>query len=104
MTKKKQHVTVSSADAAQVQSLLGQFHQIAQALHNSTDQKQAETALATIINTSEATQLALLKALSKEHHTDAADVIAAIHDLSSNKNVRKEAQRSLIRLQEAKVS
>src|SRR6266568_2260909 len=39
----------------------------------------------------------------QEHHTDAADVLAAINELSPIKSVRKEAHRSLIQLQGARI-
>ena len=47
--------------------------------------------------------MALLKNLSKEHHTDAADVLVAINELSPVKSVRKEARRSLIGLQGVRI-
>ena len=94
---------VSQEDAAQVQRLLRQFHKIANNLHTSTSQNEAETALADVINLPETAQLALLKALSKERDADAADMLLAINELSPNKAIRKEARRSLIRLQEAHI-
>src|SRR5579872_2253316 len=100
--KKTTQIAVSQEDTAQAQHILEQYHQIASTLHTSTDRKQAETALTEINTLSEGTQLALLKALSREHHTDAADVLAAINELSAVKSVRKEARRSLIRLEEAR--
>ncbi len=104
MTKKKdQKISVSQADEAQARSVLGQFHQIAKELHSSTDQKEAETALTTITSMPETAQMALVKALSRERHTDAADVLTAINELSPGKNIRKEARRSLIRLEQEKV-
>ena len=87
----------------QAQHVLEQYHQVANNLHTSTDRKQAETALTEINNMPEGTQIALLKALSKEHHTDAADVLLAINELSPIKSIRKEARRSLIRLEEARI-
>ena len=101
--KKDQKISVSQEDDAQAQSVLGQFHQIAKELHSSTDQKEAETALTAITSMSEGAQMALLKALSRERHTDAADVLTAINELSPIKNIRKEAHRSLIRLEQEKI-
>jgi hypothetical protein len=104
MTKKKdQKISVSQADEAQARSVLGQFHQIAKELHSSTDQKEAETALTAITSMPETAQMALVKALSRERHTDAADVLTAINALSPGKNIRKEARRSLIRLEQEKI-
>jgi len=104
MTRKKETDTVvSEEDNAQVQHMLEQFHQLAGNLHSSSSQEEAGAVLSDINTMPEASQLALLKALSKEHDTDAADVLIAINELSPSKNVRKEARRSLIRLEGAKV-
>lgn len=94
---------ISQEDAAQVQDVLGQIHSIAKDLHSSSDQKEAEAALAAVNSLTEAAQMALLKGLSKEHDTDAADVLRAINELSPIKAIRKEARRSLIRLQESRI-
>src|SRR6266516_218175 len=101
--KKETDTVVSQEDNAQVQHLLGQFHQIAGNLHGSSSQEEAEAVLSDINSMPEAGQLALLKALSKEHDSDAADVLIAINELSPDKSIRKEARRSLIRLEGAKV-
>lgn len=104
MTKKKTtQIHVSQEDNTQAQHILEQYHQIADDLHVVTSREQAEAALASINSTSEAVQMALLKALSTEHDADAADVLIAINELSPIKNVRKEAKRSLIRLEEARI-
>ena len=43
MTKKKdQKVSITQVDITQLQALLGKTHQIAQALHGSTNQHEAE--------------------------------------------------------------
>jgi len=101
--KKKASPPVSQENNAQAQQLLEHYHQIASDLHTSKDQEQAEAALTAINTMSEDTQMALLKALSKERHTDAADVLVAINALSPIKSARKEARRSLIQLQEARI-
>ena len=101
--KKTKQIPVSQEDSAQAQRVLEQYQQIANNLHTSTDQKQAEAALTEINNMSEGAQIALLKALSKESHTDAADVLVAINELSPVKGVRKEARRSLIQLEGARI-
>ena len=104
MSKKKvQKVTVSQADEAQAQEVLEQFHTLAGELRSSKNQQEAEAALSTITGLPEAAQVALLLALSKERHSDAADVLIAINQLSPEKNIRKEARRSLIRLEEARI-
>src|SRR6266568_1588835 len=101
--KKKASLPVSQEDNAQVQRIFEQYHQTANDLQTSVDQKQAETALAAINTMPEGAQIALLKALSKEHHVDAADFLLAINELSPTKSVRKEARRSLIRLEGARI-
>src|SRR5438270_57770 len=101
--KKNTQIAVSQEDNTQAQHMLEQYHEIAGNLHTSTDQEQAEAALAEINSMPEGAQIALLKALSKELHTDAADVLIAINELSPIKSVRKEARRSLIRLEGARI-
>lgn len=105
MAKKKTTQTpVSHEENAQAQHILEQYHQIATNLNESKGQEQMETALAGINALPEGSQIALLKALSKEHHVDAADIVAALNELSPLKTVRKEAKRSLIQLEGAKIS
>ena len=99
--KKQSPVVVSQEENAQAQQVFEHYHEIAHKLHRSTNQQEAEAALTEIDNVSEAAQMALLKLLAKEQHIDAADVLNAVYELSSIKNVRKEARRSLIRLEEA---
>jgi tetratricopeptide (TPR) repeat protein len=90
-------------DSARVQSLLEQFHLVAQALHNSADQKQVEVALEMITNAPEPVQIALIKALANERNADAADVLLALHELSPVKEVRKEARRAMIQLEGVRI-
>ncbi len=85
--KKNTQIAVSQEDNTQAQHILEQYHEIAGNLHTSTDQKQAEDALTEINNMPEGAQIALLKALSKELDTDAADVLIeryASSDFCSN--------------------
>ena len=101
--KKTTQTLVSQEDNTQAQPILNRYHEIAENLHASADQEQADAALAEINNLPESVQVALLKALSKEHHTDAADVLVAINELSPLKSVRKDARRSLIVLQGVRI-
>jgi hypothetical protein len=101
--KRTPQIAVSLENTSQAQDVLGRYHEIARNLHESTNQAQAEAALAEINNMPEGVQMALLKDLSKEHHTDAADVLVAINELSPVKSVRKEARRSLIGLQGVRI-
>lgn len=105
MTKKKkeQKIAITQDDEAQARVVLEQYHTIAGKLRSSVDQEQAEAALSTVSSLTEAAQMALLKALSREHHVDAADVLNAIYELSPIKTVHKEARRSLIRLEEVRI-
>jgi len=104
MTRKKEaNILVSQENETQAQHLLEHYHEIAEDLHASKSREQAEAALSEINSIPEATQMALLKLMSKEHDSEAADVLTAIHELSPSKNVRKEARRSLIRLEGAKI-
>src|SRR5579872_2593561 len=99
MTRKKENDSLLSVEEnAQVQQILAQFQQLAADLYQSASQEQAETVLATITNLSEPAQMALLKELSRQHSADAAAILLAINELSPDKNIRKEARRSLIRL------
>ena len=104
MAKKKNiSLNVSQEDNKQVQLFLEHYHQFAGNLRTSTSQSQAESALAEINNLSETAQMALLKVMVQEQQIDAADILIAINELSPNKNVRKEAKRSLIQLQGKKI-
>jgi tetratricopeptide (TPR) repeat protein len=100
--KKEANTLLSASEQEQVQHLLEQQHQIAQSLHSSNNQAEAEIALSAINELPEAAQIALLKALSRVDESDAADILAAVNAFSPNKEVRKEARRSLIRLEATK--
>ncbi len=102
MTQKKEP-PIPQAEMTQIQHLLEQYHQLAHTLHNTTNQAEAAEALKDINSLSEVSQLALLKALSRERSSDAADIISALNELSPLKSIRKEARRSLIRLEEARI-
>ena len=103
---KKKHLSphISQEDTIQAQRVFKQYHQIAEKLRTSTSRTQVEAALAVISALPASVQMALLKMLSREPHTDAADILHAINEVSSVKEVRKEAKRALIQLQEAKIS
>ncbi len=104
MAKKKEIVQhISQDEQEHVQQVLDHTHIIAQQLHTATQQEQAEAALTEINTLSEDAQIVLLKALAKERHTDAADVLLALNELAVQKTVRKEARRALIQLEGAKI-
>jgi len=69
MSRKKDvhtHLPVSQEDEAQAEHMLEQYHDIASDLHVSGSREQSAAALAAIMDMPEATQMALLKFLSKE--------------------------------------
>jgi tetratricopeptide (TPR) repeat protein len=101
--KKQQSPRVSQDDSIQAQNIFEHYHQIAQELRASSSRTQVETTLSAITELSESIQLALLKMLAKEPHSDAADILLALNETSPVKDVRKEAKRSLIQLQGAKM-
>jgi tetratricopeptide (TPR) repeat protein len=103
MSQKKQDTqTLSPEEQNQLQQSLAHYNEVAQVLHSSTQQPEAEAALLSVTNLPESVQIAYLKALSKENTTNAADVVAAFNALAPAKEVRKEAKRSLIRLEGSK--
>ncbi|QBD81862.1 tetratricopeptide repeat protein [Ktedonosporobacter rubrisoli] len=81
----------------------GHYRQIAQALRDSEEHAQIEAAISSILAMPEIEQITFLKTLAKEHTEDAADVLLALHTFGSLKEVRKEARRSLIRLEAANI-
>ncbi len=104
MTQKKESdALLSQEENERVQHLLDQFHQIAGDLHASTNQEETEAVLTDINRLAEPSQVAFLKALSRENASDAADIVIALNELSPHKSIRKEARRSLLRLEAAKV-
>jgi len=102
-SKKDTNTFAPQGDTIQVQQLLELRHRMAEELHSSTSRQQAEAALAEISGTDEDTQMALLKALTRQRDADAADVLLAVNELTANKAVRKESRRALIQLAGAKV-
>jgi len=104
MSRKKEiETTLSQEEIQQVQQQLVQYIRLAQTLHASATQEEVESALAPLNTLSEKIQLALLKALVKENTQEAADILVAVNVFSTSKEVRKEARRSLIRLEATKV-
>jgi tetratricopeptide (TPR) repeat protein len=97
--KKQESQTLSQEEQHRLQQALVHYNEVAQALHNSTQQPEAEATLRSLTSLPENVQIAYLKALSKESTTNAADVVAAFNALAPAKEVRKEAKRSLIRLE-----
>lgn len=105
MAKKKKKFAVSTlqADTAQVQNALANYHTVVKNLRKSGSRKQAQEALEEINRLPEPAQVALAKALGREQHTDAADLLVGINELGSQKNARKEAKRSLIQLESHRI-
>jgi tetratricopeptide (TPR) repeat protein len=94
---------LSAAEQAQIEQLLEQIQTIADQLYAAATEQEAAGALAVIERLTENSQLALVKALAKVEQTEAADILSAVNMLSTHKSVRKEARRSLIRLEAARV-
>lgn len=104
MSRKKEiETTLSLEEIQQIEQQLAHCTQIAHTLQASTAQEEVASALAPFNALAEKMQLALLKALAKENTQEAADVLAAINVFGINKEARKEARRSLIRLEATKV-
>jgi tetratricopeptide (TPR) repeat protein len=105
MSRKKDATTqLSDEEHNQVQNLFAAYHQLAQHLHESSNQQETESALFNFNALSEQGQITLLKTLGKENDVDAADILVAINALSPHKEVRKEARRALLRLEAARVT
>src|SRR6266487_774185 len=98
----KKQISVSQEENALVQQQLTDYLKTAAALKRSSNPGQAEEALTPITSLSESAQIALLKALSKENTTESANVLLAVNTFAPLKEARKEARRSLIRLEEAR--
>ncbi len=104
MARKDEHTTtLSDEENTQLQNILERSQELAQEIRSSTTPTQAETALSEITSLSEDVQMALLKALVKAQTLDAADILTAVNAFSPDKEVRKEARRSLLRLDAAKI-
>ena len=104
MTRKKDNdSSLLPEENTQIQDILTRYQQIAEDLYQSSSPEQAQTVLSPITNLSEAAQLALVKELSRQHDTAAAAVLLTLNELSEHKTIRKEARRSLIRLEEVKI-
>nr|BBH88808.1 hypothetical protein KTC_35590 [Thermosporothrix sp. COM3] len=104
MSRKKETLQqLSEAEHKQVQDLLSQYHTLAQTIRTTEDAQGAESVLQPIIALTEAQQITLLKALGKEQHQDAADLLVALNAFAPNKDARKEARRSLLTLEGHKI-
>jgi hypothetical protein len=104
MTKKKIiQSNVSQEELGKVQQVIENYHHIATSIHHAKEQTQLDAALVEINALTEDAQIALLKVLARQPDTDSADVLSAVYELNTLKNVRKEARRALIQLEGAKV-
>lgn len=97
--KKPSTAPLSQEEEALVQEILTNYQLITSALYATHNTSQVEEVLAPISELSEGAQMVLLMALSREKTTEAADVLLAINTFSPLKEVRKEARRSLIRME-----
>ncbi|MBX5449292.1 tetratricopeptide repeat protein [Thermogemmatispora sp.] len=130
MARKKDIASpVSVEDQARLQSLLTQVSSLVEQLRSSQSQQEIEAALAPITSAPVSVQLALVKELaqtpqamaekrgrqeqasealasvggSRWSEQDAADLLQALYHYSPEKECRKEAKRSLIRLEGVRI-
>lgn len=78
---------------------LEQYHQLARVLRESRNIDQAALALEPLINITGEDQIVYLKTLGRENSSDAADIAQAMYNIAPDKEVRKEARRTLLRLE-----
>lgn len=91
------------SQSEQEQKLLARLQDIAQAVRASSTPSEAETAIADITALPIPTQLSFIKLLSRTTTTDSADVLTALNTYGTDKEIRKEARRALIRLESMRV-
>jgi len=104
MSRKNENITtLSENENTQLHAILEREQALAQQIRNSTTQAQAEAALYDITTLAEPVQIAFLKTSLKEPTRDTADIATALNAFSPLKEVRKEARRSLLRLDTAKL-
>jgi tetratricopeptide (TPR) repeat protein len=82
-----------------VEQHLEQYHQLACELRKSNTLDQTVLALEQLVNIAQTDQIAYLKALGREDSSDAADIAQAMYNIAPDKEVRKEARRTLLRLE-----
>ncbi|GHO67114.1 hypothetical protein KSC_060060 [Ktedonobacter sp. SOSP1-52] len=101
--KKEPAFSLTDEEQQQQQHLLTHYHTLAESLRESTDASSIEHVLQEILQYTPELQQTIAKELSKEQHSDAADILLALHSVSPNKEVRKEARRALLRLENASI-
>jgi tetratricopeptide (TPR) repeat protein len=82
-----------------IEQHLEHYHQLARELRESYNIDQAALALEPLINIAHTDQIAYLKALGRENSSDAADIAQAMYNIAPDKEARKEARRTLLRLE-----
>ncbi len=101
--KKNTPASVSPEDTARAQQIFEHYQQITGAVHASKDRQQVEAALAEVNMAAAGAQMALLALLGHTQSVEAADLLVALNECATLKEVRKEARRALIRLEGAKI-
>jgi tetratricopeptide (TPR) repeat protein len=98
-SSQKQHKApeILGEESALVEQQLEQYQQLAR--HLRAGERSAEEILSPITAMTEAAQISFLKALAKENTSQAADVALALHNFAPLKEARKEARRTLIKLE-----
>ncbi|GCE13365.1 tetratricopeptide repeat protein [Tengunoibacter tsumagoiensis] len=87
----------------QVQQLLAQYPSLAHELQGMKPAAEISALLEPITLLPEEVQTAFLKALAQEKTVAAADVAMAMNTMSSQKDVRKEARKTIIRLESSEI-
>jgi len=102
-SSQKQHKApeVSGEESALVEQQLERYQQFARDLR--AGERTAGEILSPIAAMTEAAQISFLKALAKENNSQAADVALALHTCAPLKEARKEARRTLIKLEASRI-
>lgn len=87
----------------QIQQIIAEHQDLAADLISGMNADEALETLASITQLSEEQQLSLLKALAATKTEQAADIAFVLHTYSPVKAVRKEARRTMIKLQSASI-
>jgi Flp pilus assembly protein TadD len=94
--------TLSSAEEQQIEQFLKQVPEIATQIVDLPRQTEIVSLLQPITILSDVAQITLLKAIAKLNDTASADIALAFYTYNTQKEVRKEAKRALIRLASGK--
>ncbi len=94
---------ISAEDRTRIQALIEQVTSIVEQVRSSQSQQAVEAALAPITTAAESVQMAFIKELARRPQAEVADLLQALYHYGRDRESRKEARRSLIRLEAARV-